>query len=76
MQKPHARDGIAWCRPPPGWYACSTSPPSTATIARSDPAATTAAASCIPRNAGLSDSPIPIVPGSDGSAEKRRTASR
>ena len=75
MQNPQALSGIAWCRPPPGWKACSTSPRRMASIARSDPSATEAAASCIPGNAGLSEMPIPIAGGRDGSAENRRTAS-
>ena len=43
MQNPDARSGIAWCSPPPGWKACSTSPRRIASIARSEPPATIAA---------------------------------
>ncbi len=75
MQNPQARSGIAWCSPPPGWWACSTSPRRIASIARSEPAATVAPASCMPVNAGLSDRPMPIAPAPVGSTENRRTAS-
>ncbi len=75
MQKPHALSGIAWWSPPPGCSACSTSPRRIASIARSEPSATAAPASCIPGNAGLSEIPMPIAGGRPGSAENRRTMS-
>ena len=53
------RAGMAWCSPPPGWKACCTSPRRIASIARSEPPATDADASCIPANAGVSPGPIP-----------------
>ena len=43
-------------------------------MARIEPPATLAAASCMPAKAGSSPGPIPASGGSLGSAEKRRTA--
>ena len=67
MQNPAARDGIAWWRPPPGWNAWSTSPRRIASIARSDPPATIAPASCIPWKGGSSPGPIPASDSAHGS---------
>ena len=44
-------------------------------MAASEPPATAAAASCIPAKAGLSDRPMPISPGREGSSENALTAS-
>ena len=80
MQKPDARAAIAWCSPPPGWKACSTSPRRIPSIARSEPPPTAAAASCIPSNGGLSPGPIPASassqPAVEALSENRFTTAR
>ena len=60
-QNPEPRAGMAWCSPPPGWKAWLTSPRRIASIARNDPPATAADASCMPANAGVSPGPMPAL---------------
>ena len=54
MQKPLADRRIAWCRPPAMFAACVARPDQTARAAASVAPATSADASCIPGNTGLS----------------------
>ena len=53
--------GIAWCRPPVTFTACSARPSQTASAASTDPCTTRAAASCMSGNTGSSRRAQPAV---------------
>ena len=58
-QKPEARSGMAWWRPPAGLKACSARPSRTAAAASTEAPTTRAEASCMSGKMGLSPGPNP-----------------